>query len=83
MYQAFYFGRDSPSSPNHFYKHKQNAPAIKCGPGLSERSHTPDEFVLEEEVLAGARFYTRLIGMYSELRAELRAGVMTEAMEAR
>jgi acetylornithine deacetylase len=59
------------------------APAIKCGPGLSERSHTPDEFVLEEEVLAGARFYTRLIGMYSELRAELRAGVIAETMEAR
>ena len=42
--------------------------AIKCGPGQSERSHTPDEFVLEEEVLEGARFYTRLIGAYAELR---------------
>lgn len=42
--------------------------AIKCGPGRSERSHTPDEFVLEEEVLEGARFYTRLIGAYAELR---------------
>ena len=42
--------------------------AIKCGPGRSERSHTPDEFVLEEEVLDGARFYTRLIGAYAELR---------------
>jgi acetylornithine deacetylase len=58
------------------------APAIKCGPGLSERSHTPDEFVLEEEVLAGARFYTRLIGVYAELRAGLIAET-TEAMEAR
>lgn len=44
------------------------AGAIKCGPGRSERSHTPDEFVLEEEVLDGARFYTRLIGAYAELR---------------
>jgi len=44
------------------------AGAIKCGPGRSERSHTPDEFVLEEEVLEGARFYTRLIGAYAELR---------------
>ena len=42
--------------------------AIKCGPGRSERSHTPDEFVLEEEILDGARFYTRLIGAYAELR---------------
>lgn len=43
-------------------------PAVKCGPGRSERSHTPDEFVLEEEILDGARFYTRLIGAYAELR---------------
>jgi acetylornithine deacetylase len=43
-------------------------PAIKCGPGKSERSHTPDEYVLEEEILDGARFYTRLIGAYAEQR---------------
>lgn len=44
-------------------------PAIKCGPGRSERSHTPDEYVLEEEILDGARFYTRLIGAYAEQRS--------------
>ncbi|HYN21257.1 MAG TPA: M20/M25/M40 family metallo-hydrolase [Thermoanaerobaculia bacterium] len=44
------------------------APAVKCGPGRSERSHTPDELVMEEEILDGARFYTRLIGAYAELR---------------
>jgi acetylornithine deacetylase len=33
---------------------------IKAGPGRSERSHTPDEFVLEAEIVAGARFYERL-----------------------
>ncbi len=38
------------------------APAIKCGPGLSERSHRADEFVEEGEVLLGARFYFDLIG---------------------
>lgn len=43
-------------------------PAVKCGPGRSERSHTPDEFVLEGEVLDGAQFYTRLVGTYAELR---------------
>ncbi|HEY3357085.1 MAG TPA: M20/M25/M40 family metallo-hydrolase, partial [Polyangia bacterium] len=32
-------------------------PAIKVGPGETERSHTADEFVLEDEILAGARFY--------------------------
>lgn len=45
-------------------------PAVKCGPGRSERSHTPNEYVLESEVLDGARFYTRLIGAYAELRDE-------------
>jgi acetylornithine deacetylase len=44
-------------------------PAVKCGPGRSERSHTPDEFVLEGEVLDGAQFYTRLVGTYAELRS--------------
>lgn len=44
-------------------------PAIKCGPGQSERSHTPDEFVLEEEILDGARFYTRLVRSFAEMGA--------------
>lgn len=35
-------------------------PAIKCGPGQTARSHTPDEFVLAWEVEAGARFYRAL-----------------------
>jgi acetylornithine deacetylase len=33
---------------------------LKAGPGSSERSHTPDEYVLESEILAGARFYEAL-----------------------
>jgi acetylornithine deacetylase len=41
-------------------------PAIKCGPGESARSHTPDEYATEEEVLAGARFYARLAGAWAE-----------------
>jgi len=39
----------------------EGIPAVKCGPGRSERSHTPDEFVLESEILEGARFYARLV----------------------
>jgi acetylornithine deacetylase len=35
-------------------------PAIKCGPGASERSHTPDEFVLASELAAGCAFYRAL-----------------------
>lgn len=36
-------------------------PAIKCGPGATARSHTPDEHVTRDEVLAGCRFYARLV----------------------
>lgn len=39
----------------------QGVPAIKCGPGQSNRSHTPDEFVTEAELLAGIDFYSELI----------------------
>lgn len=35
-------------------------PAIKCGPGETARSHTADEFVRRDELLAGAAFYARL-----------------------
>ena len=37
-----------------------STPAIKVGPGSSSRSHRPDEFVHEAEVLEGARFYAHL-----------------------
>ena len=36
-------------------------PAVKVGPGASERSHRPDEFVFEHEIVAGAEFYERLL----------------------
>ncbi|MGC8724227.1 MAG: M20/M25/M40 family metallo-hydrolase [Acidobacteriota bacterium] len=36
-------------------------PGIKAGPGRTERSHTPDEFVFESEILDGASFYERLV----------------------
>ncbi len=40
-------------------------PAIKVGPGESARSHTPDEWVAESEILAGAAFYTELIRAFA------------------
>ncbi|MEQ8767273.1 MAG: M20/M25/M40 family metallo-hydrolase [Planctomycetota bacterium] len=43
----------------------QGIPAIKVGPGRTERSHTPDEFVLEEEILAGARFYEAVVRQFA------------------
>jgi acetylornithine deacetylase len=39
-------------------------PTVKCGPGDSKRSHTPDEFVTVEELEAGAAFYEKLIREY-------------------
>lgn len=44
----------------------EGVPAVKCGPGRSERSHTADEFILEQEVLEGARFYETLARTFSE-----------------
>lgn len=35
--------------------------AIKCGPGISARSHTADEFVLESEIIEGFDFYKKVL----------------------
>ena len=42
-------------------------PAIKCGPGASARSHTADEHVGEEEILAGARFFAELVRAFAPI----------------
>ncbi|MBX3120500.1 MAG: M20/M25/M40 family metallo-hydrolase [Fimbriimonadaceae bacterium] len=39
----------------------QGVPAIKCGPGISARSHTADEFVLASEIEQGFEFYRALL----------------------
>ncbi len=36
----------------------QGVPAVKCGPGETARSHTPNEFLLAQELEDGIRFYT-------------------------
>jgi len=38
--------------------------AVKCGPGTSQRSHTPDECVDLPQVSAARRFYAALAGEY-------------------
>jgi acetylornithine deacetylase len=38
--------------------------AVKCGPGTSRRSHTPDEYVDLVEVTAARDFYARLVTTY-------------------
>lgn len=42
----------------------RHADAIKCGPGTSRRSHTPDECVDLPEVTAARRFYGELARAY-------------------
>ena len=42
----------------------RDADAIKCGPGTSRRSHTPDEYVDLPEVTAAREFYARLVKEY-------------------
>ncbi len=48
----------------------EDVPAIKCGPGKSERSHQPDEFVLEKELVAGVEFYRSLFREFAALATE-------------
>ncbi|MBK8230590.1 MAG: M20/M25/M40 family metallo-hydrolase [Candidatus Eisenbacteria bacterium] len=50
--------------------HFRGLPALKAGPGDTRRSHTPDEFVLEAEILEGADFYHAAVLAYDRLRAE-------------
>lgn len=51
----------------------QGVPAIKCGPGLTARSHTPDEFVTLPELEAGAAFYSALVPRALQALAVVRA----------
>lgn len=40
------------------------APSVKIGPGMSERSHTADEFVYLSEIEEGIRIYIDLLGKF-------------------
>ena len=51
-----------------------DVPSIKVGPGRTERSHTADEFVLESEVIEGARFYEKLARAWEVLTTEEKHG---------
>jgi acetylornithine deacetylase/succinyl-diaminopimelate desuccinylase-like protein len=42
----------------------RHADTVKCGPGTSRRSHTPDEYVDLPEVTAARAFYARLAEEY-------------------
>jgi acetylornithine deacetylase len=55
----------------------QGVACVKCGPGETARSHTPDEFVLRAEVEAGAQFYARCAPLVLEALGTLAAGAVT------
>jgi acetylornithine deacetylase len=38
----------------------QGVPVVKCGPGETNRSHTPDEFITSAELQQGVAFYSQL-----------------------
>jgi acetylornithine deacetylase len=42
----------------------RHADAVKCGPGTSRRSHTPDEYVDLPEVTAARAFYAEVVQAY-------------------
>ena len=42
-------------------------PSVKIGPGDSARSHTPDEFILVQEIKSGIQGYISIINKYAEL----------------
>ena len=50
------FGSPTLSDQIHF-----DCPSVKIGPGISERSHTPDEFIEVEELLVGIEKYIALL----------------------
>jgi len=47
----------------------RHADAVKCGPGTSRRSHTPDEFVDLPEVTAAREFYREVVRSYLAAKA--------------
>lgn len=44
----------------------KGVPAVKVGPGKSPRSHTPDEFILLDEIEQGLEYYRRLVAAYGD-----------------
>jgi acetylornithine deacetylase len=47
----------------------RGVPSVKIGPGWSTRSHTPDEFITEDELAAGAAAYERIADEYCAAHA--------------
>lgn len=48
----------------------KDIPTVKIGPGDTNRSHRPNEYLLVDELEAGAAFYGRAVQAYFELAAK-------------
>ncbi len=59
-------GKRPYASPTTSDKAITPVPALKVGPGDSARSHTADEYIFEQEITAGIRFYTDLLDQYGQ-----------------
>ncbi len=62
-------GRKPYGSPTTSDKALMPFPALKMGPGDSARSHTPDEFILLEEIREGIGLYIDLIERFLQIAA--------------
>ncbi len=54
-------GRSVYGSPTSSDKSLMPCPTLKLGPGLSERSHTADEFIFKNEIFEGIELYIKII----------------------
>jgi acetylornithine deacetylase len=45
-----------------FFANRLNVPVVVCGPGSIEQAHKPDEFIEENQMVAGERFLHSLLG---------------------
>ncbi len=54
-------GRSSFGSPTLSDQVHFTCPTLKMGPGVSERSHTPDEYIVLDEIRQGIELYIKLL----------------------
>jgi acetylornithine deacetylase len=76
-------GFDAYGSPTISDKALMPFPALKIGPGASERSHTADEFIILEEIRQGIEGYIALINQFSQQINNDKHEAMAEASHIR
>jgi acetylornithine deacetylase len=54
-------GRSTYGSPTLSDQAALHCPSVKLGPGLSQRSHTADEFIYLSEIVEGIEIYKQIL----------------------